>query len=118
MARGVDQIKNIVVAVLRLVIQRNGVCFNRNTAFALQIHVVEQLIFHIPQGDGLRFFEDTVGQCAFAMVDMRDNGKIADFILLQKQSPFLCENLVIPYYFNTTRLYRQMKFFHKNTLPI
>ena len=47
MTRRVDQIEVIVLTVLRMIGQIDGARFNGDPAFPLNIHVVQQLIFHI-----------------------------------------------------------------------
>ena len=47
MTGGVNQIQGICIAVFCLVIEFDGVRLDRNAALALQIHIVEQLFFHI-----------------------------------------------------------------------
>ena len=73
----VDQIQNILLAVLRRVVEAHGVGLDRYTAFTLEVHVVEQLFLHIAIGDSASELEYTVGQRRFAVVDMRDDGKIS-----------------------------------------
>jgi len=36
------------------------------------------LLFHIAQGDCVRLLDKTISECGFTMVDMRDDGEIAD----------------------------------------
>jgi hypothetical protein len=50
--------------------------------FALQIHFVEQLGFHGTFLNGTGQLQQPVGQRRFAMVNMRDDTKITDVVLL------------------------------------
>ncbi len=78
MAGRVDQIQNILLPVLRLVIQPHGVGLDRDAALTLQVHIVEQLLFHIAVGDRTGQLQDAVGKRRFAVVDMGDDGKISN----------------------------------------
>ena len=61
-SRRVDQIENISFAVFRLVFEFDGACLDGDAALAFKIHVVEELILHLPRRDGFRHFENTVGK--------------------------------------------------------
>ncbi len=49
-----------------------------DAALALDIHGVEQLSLHVALGHGARELEDAVGQRGLAVVDVRDDGEVAD----------------------------------------
>jgi hypothetical protein len=51
---------------------------DRDAPLALQIHRVEHLRFHFAGLQGARLFEQTVGQRRLAVIDMGDDGEIAD----------------------------------------
>jgi hypothetical protein len=56
------------------------VAFNRNSTLPFQVHVIQNLLLHLPFTDGSGAFKQAVGQCGFTMVDVRDNAKIANII--------------------------------------
>ena len=86
--RGVDEVHVIDLAVVRLVIHAHCACLDRNAALSLEIHIIEQLLLHLTLGDSLTLFEQAVGQGGFTVVDVRDNGKIADiFLFLHTNTP-------------------------------
>ena len=58
----------------------DGMALNRNTTFLLQVHIVEHLIFHVPNIDSLGYLQHSVGEGRFAMIDMRNNTKITYLI--------------------------------------
>ena len=88
MTRGVDEVHVIDLAVVCLVIHAHRACLDRNAALSLEIHIIEQLLLHLTLGDGLALFEQAVGQGGFTVVDVRDNGKIADiFLFLHTNTP-------------------------------
>jgi len=51
--------------------------FNGDAALALQVHGIEHLLHHFALGEGAGGFEQAVGQSAFTVIDMRDDGEIA-----------------------------------------
>ena len=78
MAGGVDEVQLVDLAVLRLVVQRDAVGLDGNTAFALQVHGVQYLGFHFASRQATAHLDETVGQRRLAMVDVGDDGEIAD----------------------------------------
>jgi hypothetical protein len=48
-----------------------------DAAFALEVHGIKQLVLLFPLGDCSGVLEQTIGQVCLAMVDMRDDAKIA-----------------------------------------
>ena len=81
MTGGVDQIEGIDLPVLRLIVDRDSVGFDGDAAFPFQIHIVEHLIFHLPQADGIGFFQYAVGKSTLAVVNVGDNAEIANGFL-------------------------------------
>ena len=53
MAWGIQEVQFVNLTVLRLVIHGHGMRFDRNPAFALQVHGIQQLILLLPFADGL-----------------------------------------------------------------
>ena len=86
MARGVDQIQGIAVPVPGLVGQAHGTGLDGDATLLFQIHVVQDLVFHDALLHGAALFDEPVGQGGLAMVDMGDDGKIADLILFDHDS--------------------------------
>ena len=54
-----------------------------DAALALQIHVVEDLVFHVALRDRLGLLQNAVGKRAFAVVNMCNDAEIANFTLFQ-----------------------------------
>ena len=78
MAGRVHQIEDIGLAVLGLVVQAHGLGLDGDAALALDIHGIEHLVLHLAVGQPARDLDQPVGQGRFAMVDMGDDGEIAD----------------------------------------
>jgi hypothetical protein len=70
-----------MMTVARGVIETHGGGFDGDAALALQVHRVKDLLFHVAVGDGTGHLQHSVGQSTFAVIDMRDNGKIANPLL-------------------------------------
>ena len=86
MARGIDQVKLIGLAVVRGVHHADGVGFDGDAAFALEVHGVEDLRLHFARCQGPREFQQAVGQRGLAVVDVRDDREIADVLGVHGES--------------------------------
>ena len=78
MAGRVDEVEDIGLPVARGVFDADGVGLDGDAAFPLDIHGVEQLFLHVALGHGAGQLDQPVGKGRFAMVDMGDDGEIAD----------------------------------------
>jgi len=78
MAGGIDEVQLVDLAVLRLVIERDAVGLDGDTALTLQVHGIEHLGFHLACRQATAHLDETVGQRRLAMVDVGDDGEIAD----------------------------------------
>ena len=74
----VDQVELVSLAILRRVHHADGVGFDGDAALALQIHGVEHLGLHLARGQRSGQLQQAVGQRGFAVVNVRNNGKIAE----------------------------------------
>ena len=68
------------MAIAGGVMQANAFGFDRDAAFALQIHGVEHLRMHLALGERAGEFQQAVGQRGFAVVDVRDDAEITDVL--------------------------------------
>ncbi len=78
MSRSIDKIQQIIVTVPRRVIQRHALRLDRDAALALEIHRIEHLRRHFPVAQATTDLYEPVGKRGLAMVNMRDNRKVAD----------------------------------------
>ena len=87
--RRVDQVERVRLAAAG-VAQADGARLDRDAALALEIHVVEQLIFHVALLHRAAQLDEPVGQRGFAVVNVGDDGKIPDVVLWdhETQAPF------------------------------
>ena len=80
MARRVHQVEDVILAVLGVVVQPDRLRLDGDAALALDIHGIEHLFLarHFAIGQPAGGLDQAVGQRRFAMVDMGDNGEVAD----------------------------------------
>ena len=82
MARRVDQVEHVVLAVGRVVVQPDGVGLDGDAALALEVHAVEDLRLHLARLQRAGDLEKPVGQRRLAVIDVRDDRKIPDEALI------------------------------------
>ena len=73
MARGVDEVQHVRLAVARGVVHSRGVELDGDAALAFDVHGVQELRLHVPIRDGSRAGDEGVGQGGLAVVDVRDD---------------------------------------------
>ena len=82
MTRGVDEVHLVGPAVIGLIFHADGARLDGDAALALEVHVVEQLLLHLADGDRLALLEQTVGKGGFAVVNMCNNREIANLLTI------------------------------------
>ena len=87
MAGGINEIEVIGFAVIGFIIQRDGAGLDGDAALPLQLHIIQDLIFHITLGHRFGGFQDAVGKGALAVIDMGDDAEIADVVLIAHGVP-------------------------------
>lgn len=104
MARGVDNIKLVGIAIICNILQRNALGFNRDPSFPLDIHRVKNLISHLPISQPTAHLYKPISQRRFTMVNMGDDRKISNKFWLNqtifqqtKQRASLIDNENISY---------------------
>ena len=78
MAGGVDQVEQIRLSVPGAIVERGGLGLDGNPALALERHGVEDLRLHLPVRQSAAELDEAVSQRRFAVVDVGDDGKVAD----------------------------------------
>ena len=74
----IDQIQNVRLAIARFVIEPDCVRLDRDAALALEVHIIEDLRRHVAAGYRAGEFEQAIRKRRLAVIDMRDDGKIAN----------------------------------------
>ncbi len=82
MSRGVDEIEDILLSVLRLVDDPRGLGLDRDAPLPLDIHIVQHLRLHFPLRQGAGQLNDPVRQRRLAVVNVGNDTKISDFALI------------------------------------
>ena len=77
MPRRVEKIETVILPVLRGVTHRHRMRFDRDPAFAFQIHGIEDLILLIALMDRACAIEQTIGKRRLPVIDVRDDAEIA-----------------------------------------
>ncbi len=77
MAGRVDQVEPVGPAVLGRVVEPDGPGLDRDPLLALEVHRVEDLAVHLPRVDGVGELEQAVRQGRLAVVDVGDDGEVA-----------------------------------------
>lgn len=76
MTGGIDEVKDVDLSVIGVIFKADGAGFDCDSAFALDIHIIEELFFHIAEGDCFGLFEDSVREGRLTVVDVRDDAEI------------------------------------------
>jgi len=88
MPRRVDKIKLVNFSIEGFVIQRYALRFDRYSTLALQFHGIQYLVFHFAIRKRTTHLDKAIRQGRFTMVDMRNDGKVSDVVLVH--SPAAC----------------------------
>ena len=80
MARRINQVQLISLAILRLIIQPHGLRLNGDAAFALNIHIIQHLLRHFALAQTAGHLNQAVGQSRFAVVNMGNDGEITNMV--------------------------------------
>ena len=78
MARRIDEVELIRLAVVGVIGHADGVGLDRDAALALDIHGVEQLRLHVALLDGTRELEDAIADGGLPVIDMGDDREVSD----------------------------------------
>ena len=79
MTRRVDEVENVrLVFSSRAKVKADSVSLDRDSSFTFQVHTVEDLRFHFSVTQGSGRFEETIRQGGLAVVDMGDDGEVAN----------------------------------------
>ena len=89
MSRSIDKIQDIFLSLI-VVIHLNRMALDSDTFLSFQVHVIQDLVLHLPLSKSLGKFYQPVRKRTLAMVDMCDNTEIPNilhiFYLLDDES--------------------------------
>ncbi len=80
MAGRVDEVEDVVLAVLSRVVEAHRLRLDGDAALALDIHRIEHLRPHLALAEAASLLDQPIGKRRLAMVDMRDDGEVADAV--------------------------------------
>ncbi len=75
---GIYKVKLIGFAVFARKIQSYTLSFNGDATFALNVHGIQHLLLHFTIRQTATHLDKAISNSGFAMIDMGDNGKVAD----------------------------------------
>ena len=78
MTGGVDQVEDVGLAVGRLVLHARGLELDGDPPLPLELHVVEELLLHVPDRHRAGVLEQAIGQGRLPVVDVGNDAEIAD----------------------------------------
>jgi hypothetical protein len=78
--RGVDQVELIDLTIAGLVFEGRRLGLDGDAALALDVHRIEHLRFHFAVGETTTALDQAVRERALAVVDVGNDGKVADVI--------------------------------------
>ena len=76
----VHQVEDVGLAVLGAVFEPDGLGLDGDAALALDVHRIEHLLDHLALGHGPGLLDEPVGERRLAVVDMGDDGEVADVV--------------------------------------
>jgi hypothetical protein len=83
-AGGVDEVDLVFLAVPGLVEQGGGLGLDGDAPLPLQVHGIQYLLLHLPFFQAAAAMDDAVRQGGLAVVDVGDDGEVADMGLHEK----------------------------------
>ena len=84
MAGCIDKVEFIVLSIGCYEVERDTLSLDRDAAFSLDIHRIKHLIRHLPIRQATTVLNKPISQCRLAVVDVRDDGEIADSVHVRK----------------------------------
>jgi hypothetical protein len=79
-ARRIHQVQLVFNAVLGLVGKAHGLRLDGDAALFLDVHIIENLLGHLARLEPAAGLNQAVGEGAFSMIDMGDDGEVANML--------------------------------------
>ena len=77
-AGGVDQVQNVIFAIVRFIVDADCVGFDGDATLTFDVHGVQKLGLHVTVFNGTGLLNEPICEGRFPMVNVRDDGEIAD----------------------------------------
>ena len=91
-SRCVDEVQLVHLTILTAVVEPDGLRLDGDAALPLKIHAVKHLRLHLALAERARVLDETVGDGRFAVINMGDDGKIADMRPVHGTPLLLCDS--------------------------
>ena len=88
MPGGVDEIQRVGLSVFIRIVEPGGLLLDGDAPLPLEVHRVQDLRLHVPLLHGAGRFNEPVRQRGLAVVDVGDDGKIANQVCVHVRSPW------------------------------
>ena len=79
MSRSIDQVQHVLLALVDI-FHLDRVALDRDSLFALEVHIVQHLSLQFALRKRLGRFEQAIGKRTLAVIDMRYDTEIADIL--------------------------------------
>ena len=76
--RRVDEVELVGVPIVGIIGHADGIALDGNAALALDVHAVEHLRLKVTLLDGVGQLENSIADGGLAVVDVRNDGEVAD----------------------------------------
>ena len=80
MARRIDEVQLVFLARWTGVVERYALRLDRDATFAFEIHGIENLRFHFALAQAATHLDKTVRQRGLAVIDVGNNGEVANVL--------------------------------------
>ncbi len=78
MPRSIDKVQNVGFVILCRIGEAHRLALYRDATLTLYVHIVQHLILEFSGIDEMRFFDKSIREGAFPMINVCDNTEIAD----------------------------------------
>ena len=82
MSRRINQVEDVFIPVLTVIHKPGGLELYGYASFPFQVHIVKKLLLHITLRHQPGFFDKSVGQCGFAVVNVSNYAEISYIFLV------------------------------------
>ena len=87
MTRRIEQVQLVHFAILGEVVHAHRMSLDGDAALAFQIHRIQHLGLHLARGQRTGQLQQAVRERGLAVVDVRDDGEIADVFAIHEGMP-------------------------------
>ena len=99
-ARSIDQVENVFLPLVG-VLHLDCMALDGDALLFLEVHVIQHLVLHFPGAQSLCQFNEPVGKCTLAVVNVGDNAEVPDifhkmlFFIISAYGMEQCQKVVL-----------------------